>query len=233
MNYQYLNTSEMQELERHAFEKYSISLEQMMESAGRAIFDVTTNEIINKVSDTHILIVSGKGNNGGDALSAAWLFHEKGIRAQVFIPYTEEKLSYMTKNELRKIKKSEIKIYQSLQKIDLSDFTLIIDALFGFSLTGNPYAKEAQIIEQINCSQTPILSVDIPSGLDVHNGIAGNPTITANYTVALGMPKKGMRKNYDIVGKLFLGDLGIPKQAYQDSGYEPPMFRGRSYISVN
>ncbi|MFC1733771.1 NAD(P)H-hydrate epimerase, partial [candidate division KSB1 bacterium] len=110
---------------------------------------------------------------------------------------------------------------------------IIIDALFGFSLNGDPHSKEAQIIEQINCSQTPVLSVDVPSGLDSHTGLAGDPIITANYTVTLGMLKKGLGKNYEVVGKLFIGDLGIPAQAYKDFHYDPPLFRGKSYISVN
>lgn len=232
MNYQYLNTDEMKRLEGHAVGKFNISLEQMMQNAGKAVFDVVIKEIIKGNSDMNILVLSGKGNNGGDALVTARLLAQNNINIVVSLPYPDDSLSAMSQNELKKIKSSGILIKRSFESIDLSKFDLIIDALFGFSLTGDPYAKETEIIEQINCSQIPVLSVDVPSGLDVHNGIIGDPTITANYTVALGMPKKGMKKNYEIIGKLFLGDLGIPDLAYRDMKYDPPMFRGKSYISI-
>ena len=77
------------------------------------------------------------------------------------------------------------------------------------------------------------MSVDVPSGLDVHNGSIGQPTVKADYTVALGLPKIGFQEYPKVVGKLYVGDLGIPEQAYRDMSYDAPMFRGKSYIFVN
>lgn len=121
---------------------------------------------------------------------------------------------------------------KTVENID-NKYSLIIDGIFGFSLKGNPRLPEAKIVEQINCSHTPIVSIDVPSGLDAHNGSIGQPTIKADYTIALGMLKKGIEKHPKIVGKLYVGDIGIPDQAYRDMGYETPMFRDRTYISVN
>lgn len=233
MKYPYLSTDEMKSLEQRAAQKYGVSLEGMMQNAGEAVFDVVMNEVIRNDWDAHVLVVSGKGNNGGDALVTARLLDEEGVKTSIFLPYRNEELSPMTLKEARKLEWKDIPIIRKMGEIDFSACDLIIDALFGFSLSGDPHSKEAQIIEQINCSQTPVLSVDVPSGLDTHNGRAGDPAITANYTVTLGMPKKGLGKNYEIVGKLFIGDLGIPPQAYKDFRYGPPLFRGKSYLSVN
>ncbi|MBN2096230.1 NAD(P)H-hydrate epimerase, partial [Candidatus Peregrinibacteria bacterium] len=228
------STDEMKALERHAVEKYGVSLESMMQKAGKAVFDVVMEEVIKNDRDARVLVVSGKGNNGGDALVTARLLNEAGINTDVFLPYRDDELSVMAKKELDGVGQLEISVHQKFDwPIELSEYSLIIDALFGFSLTGDPYAKEAHIIEQINCSQIPVLSVDVPSGLDAHNGRAGNPTVIANCTVTLGMPKKGLEKNYEVVGKLFIGDIGIPQQAYRDKGYESPLFRGKSALSVN
>ncbi len=230
---EYLSTSDMQTLERYAFENYPITLEQMMQNAGKAIFDVVMNEVLPNIQPTvsgdphpHILVISGKGNNGGDALVTARLLKEKGIEVVVLEPYSD--------------------VGQSVGNFD-NNFSLIIDALFGFSLKGDPKPPTDKLIEQINCSffdcaqndnskpekHIPVLSVDVPSGLDVHDGSIGNPTVKADYTLALGMLKKGFEEHPDLVGKTFLGDLGIPEDAYREQGYEPPIFRGKSYLFVN
>jgi NAD(P)H-hydrate epimerase len=244
MKSQYLTTSEMQALEHHAVEKYSISLDQMMQNAGRAVFDVVMNEVLPQfrptksseggqslvhMNDLRILVVCGKGNNGGDALVTAELLYEKGIDVAVLNLYPISDMSPMAKTEMMKCKKLGIKFVGNFD----SNYSLIIDGIFGFSLKGNPRLPEAKIIEQINYSGIKILSIDVPSGLDAHNGSIGNPTIKADYTIALGLPKIGFKKHLEIIGKLYVGDLGIPEKAYRDMGYEPPMFRGKSYISVN
>ena len=252
MKSQYLTTSEMQALERHAVEKYSISLEQMMQNAGKAVFDVVMNEVLptihpseGEIGESRLLAVVGKGNNGGDALVTARLLHEKGIDVSVLNLYPIDDMSLMAKAEMMKCNKLGIKFVGNFD----SKYSLIIDGIFGFSLKGNPRLPEAKIIEQINSSflpprrtrndnlfkfrHIPILSVDVPSGLDAHNGSVGQPTVKADYTIALGMLKKGFEEHPEIVGKLYIGNLGIPPEAYRDMGYDPPMFRGKSYLSVN
>ena len=227
---EYLNTTEMQALEKYAVEHFDISLEQMMQNAGKAIFDVVMNEI----NPERVLVVSGKGNNGGDALVTAHLLHKKGIEVSVLSPYPVEEFSEMAKAEMEKVMKLNIPIHRRRDsRIAPAGYSLIIDALFGFSLEGNPRPPTDKIIEQINCSQTPVLSVDVPSGLDVHDGSIGKPVVKADYTVALGMLKKGFEEHSDIVGKVYLGDLGIPEQAYKDMGYEYPLFKDKSYLAVN
>ncbi len=249
----------MQALERHAFENYSITLVEMMQNAGKAVFDVVVNEIKPIGS---VLVVAGKGNNGGDALVTARLLHEKGIDVTVFTTYPVDEFGPMARVEFDKLKlvssaslKSQKKENSHLRltfahetkKLNFSNFHLIIDALFGFSLKGNPRPPANKIIEQILCSsfgsaqddkftqsrKVPVLSVDVPSGLDVHDGSVTNPTARANYTVALGMLKKGFEEHQDIIGKVYLGDLGIPGEAYRDIGYEAPDFEGGNYIKIN
>jgi len=234
MKFQYLTTSEMQALERHAVEKYNVYLEQLMQNAGKAVFDVVMSEILPTISggeirESRLLTVVGKGNNGGDALVTARLLHEKGIDVYVMPLYPIDKMSPMAKTEMMKCKKLGIKF---VGKID-NKYDLIIDGIFGFSLTGNPRLKEAKIIEQINYSGIKILSIDVPSGLVAHDGSIGKPTIKADYTIALGLPKIGFEEHPEFVGKLFFGNIGIPEQAYRDIGYNPPMLRGKSYVSVN
>ena len=239
---EYLNTTEMQALEKYAVEHFDISLEQMMQNAGKAIFDVVMDEI----NPERVLVVSGKGNNGGDALVTAHLLHKKGIEVSVLSPYPIEEFSEMAKAEMEKVRELGIPVVQSMGDWPSRKWTnvcplsggndqqtLVVDSLFGFSLKGNPRPPADKIIEQILYSRIPVLAVDVPSGLDVHDGSIGKPTIKANYTVALGMLKKGFEEHPNIVGKVYLGDLGIPEQAYKDMGYEYPLFKDKSYLAVN
>ena len=85
----------------------------------------------------------------------------------------------------------------------------------------------------MNQSGVPILSVDVPSGLDCETGQLMNPTVKATYTVTLGMPKIGLDSYQEYVGKLYLGDLRIPQKAYQKLDIYTPIFLGKSYISLD
>ena len=221
----YLNTTKMQALERHACDNYPITLEQMMQNAGKAIFDVVMNEI----KPERVLVVSGKGNNGGDVLVTARLLYEEGVEVSILSPYPIEEFSEMAKAEMEKVMKLGIPVVEDMN----NGYSLIIDALFGFSLKGNPRPPADKIIEQILYSRIPVLAVDVPSGLDGHDGSIRKPAIKADYTVALGMLKKGFEEHPDLVGKIYLGDLGISEQAYQDMGYEYPLFKDKTYIPVN
>ena len=88
MNYQYISTDEMKALESLAVEKFEIPMVQMMQKAGRAVFDVVMNEVMKQNLDQNILVVAGKGNNSGDALVATRLLHEKGVHVVVLNPYS-------------------------------------------------------------------------------------------------------------------------------------------------
>lgn len=276
MKNQYLNTTEMQALESHAFENYPITLEEMMQNAGKAIFEVVTEEVFApfcypeqvcherseaESKDLKVLVIAGKGNNGGDALVTARLLHEKGIAVTVLSPYPDGEFTEMAGQELKKVRAAGIKVVENFDSLfsgvdvenldtlassdhhkisgtssderpDLSSYSLIIDALFGFSLTGNPRPPADRIIDQINTADIPVLAVDVPSGLDVHTGSLGDPTVKANYTVALGMLKKGFKEHPDHIGKVYIGDLGIPEQTYRDMGFEMPPFEFSPQTSI-
>ena len=211
---QLLTASEMQEFEKYACDNFDITIDEMMQNAGRAVFDVVMNEIIPAGDDDHlrvrILVVAGKGNNGGDALVTARLLKEKGVDVTVL----------------------NIDDYQQ-STISDQKYNLIIDALFGFSLKGDPRPPADEIINEMNQSGVPILSVDVPSGLDCETGQLMNPTVKATYTVTLGMPKIGLDSYQEYVGKLYLGDLRIPQKAYQKLDIYTPIFLGKSYISLD
>ena len=202
---QLLTASEMQEFEKYACDNFNITIDDMMQNAGKAVFDV----VMDVIKPERVLIVSGKGNNGRDALVTAELLKKEGVDVTV------------SKMENFKLKISNFK------------FDLIIDAIFGFSLKGDPRPPADEIINQMNQSDVPILAVDVPSGLDAETGQIMKPTVKATYTVTLGMPKIGLDRYKDHGGRLYLGDLGIPQKAYQKLDIYTPIFIGKSYIDLD
>jgi len=103
---------------------------------------------------------------------------------------------------------------------NLSKSSLIIDALLGTGLKGDPRGFHAEVIEAINNANVPVLSVDTPSGLDNDRGVPGKPCIRAAVTLTMGFPKIGSyffpgRTN---VGTLYIKDLGYPQHIVEKYG---------------
>jgi NAD(P)H-hydrate epimerase len=101
---------------------------------------------------------------------------------------------------------------------------LILDALIGYGLSGDPRQPVAGWIEKANKARRPILALDAPSGLDTTSGIPGNPCIKAAATLTLALPKMGLltREAKDYVGNLYLADISVPPGLYRHLGIEVP-----------
>jgi len=93
---------------------------------------------------------------------------------------------------------------------------LIIDTLLGYSLEGAPRGGPAQLISEANEHDAPVLSLDLPSGVEATAGTVHTPTIRADATLTLALPKEGLRAPEAVpyVGELYLGDIGVPPVLY-------------------
>jgi NAD(P)H-hydrate epimerase len=95
--------------------------------------------------------------------------------------------------------------------------TLIIDALIGYSLQGDPMGRPAELIGWANNQAAPILALDTPSGLDVTTGVPGAPCVRAAATMTLALPKLGLYQASE-VGRLYLADISVPALVYRRMG---------------
>ena len=172
-----------------------------------------------KDKDGEVVCICGKGNNGGDGLVCARHLINNDIEVDIFLVGNPESL----KGEARinyNILKNMNETVRSLNNKNLNSFKsriekadLIIDAIFGTGLTGKIKQPYKKIIELINKSEKPVLSVDIPSGLD---GTEGRPlpiAVKAARTVTFAWPKTGLKKNQGsyYTGDLIVADISIPK----------------------
>ena len=97
---------------------------------------------------------------------------------------------------------------------------LILDALIGYSLEGVPRGPVLDLIESMREAHGPVISLDVPSGLDSTTGASPCESVEAAITVTLALPKIGLVA--PTAGELWLADLGIPKDVYARAGIHLP-----------
>ena len=109
------------------------------------------------------------------------------------------------------------RVDRSALPLDKKKSNLIIDGLIGYSLQDSPHGMVADLIVWANSQDSPILSLDIPSGLDPDGGAVHEPVIQASATLSLALPKKGLRGPgaQKLVGELYIGDIGVPPSLYR------------------
>ena len=222
-----LSSEQMSKIDDLAVRHFGLDLVQLMENAG-SLTARLSREIIGRLDKRKITVLVGKGNNGGDGIIAARHLQNWGANVTVIIPDHPDNISKINNEQLgvlrsmfvdRQFNTSRLMWESSVLKADL-----VIDALLGYKINRTPEGDYAALIEISNKSKAKKISIDIPSGLNPDSGDQYNPCIKADYTLALGSIKKGLleKKAKDFVGKLYLGDVGIPREVYQLLGIEMP-----------
>ena len=198
-NIPFVTTEQMIEVDRIMMEDLGISLTQMMENAGLNLAVLARDIFLkNELKDKKVIVIAGSGGNGGGALVAARRLSSWGADVSVLLS-SSKNLKKETKHQLEIIQKMNIPVVKKIQTADL-----IIDGMIGYSISGNPKSKLAELIETINSSGIPVLSLDTPSGLDLTTGIPGEPTIKAHATMTVALPKLGL---YKMKASKLIGDL--------------------------
>jgi len=226
-----LTTKQMAEVDRLMIEVYKISLVQMMENAGRNLADCAQN-LTRNLDDPSFLFLIGSGNNGGGGLAAARQLINRGFDVKTKLIKDQTKLKGIVKQQW------EIINHMGDYLIDdpsLERFDLIIDAMVGYGLKGEPKENLAAWINRINSSKKPILSLDVPSGLDATTGIPYIPCTKAAATLTLALPKRGLftEEAKPYVGELYLADISVPNHLYKTMGLEVgPIFKDGPIIKI-
>ena len=217
---------EMIELDRVSTEITGPNLFQMMENAGRNLAIVALRELGSDWEKKEVLILAGSGSNGGGGICAARHLANRGISVRLCTSNPER---------LGKVSSYQRKIFQhtrgmELDPADLASLKadLIIDALVGYRLKGAPRGIIRDLVNRVNDSGVPVVSLDSPTGVDAGTGETPGNYIQAQTTLTLALPKNGLSEKTS--GRLFLGDIGIPPRAYAAAGLDFPMPFGVEYI---
>jgi NAD(P)H-hydrate epimerase len=221
MDIPFLTTAQMREVDRAMIEDYHIELVQMMENAGRHLAHLARRRFLaGDPRGRAVLVLAGSGGNGGGGLVCARRLHNWG--AQVFVVTTRPDEGYrgIPAHQLGILRRMGVTVVGAEEITALPPADLIVDAIIGYSLSGAPRGAAARLISWANEHGAPILSLDTPSGLDTATGRVYNPTMRATATLTLALPKQGLRapEAVDLVGELYLADIGVPPGLYAGSG---------------
>jgi hydroxyethylthiazole kinase-like uncharacterized protein yjeF len=209
-------TDQIREIERIAFS--SVSSYVLMERAGSAISNLAISEI--PQGKNRVLVLAGPGNNGGDAYIAASNLKSSGFEVTVVSIGESQKKG----SDAKKARKAWIESGGTISDstIDFDAHDLIIDGLLGIGLSRDIEHDFHQIIADANSSKLPIISIDIPSGLDSENGDVRGICIHATHTVTFLGYKIGLHTGHgpDYCGEIHLDTLGLSRRAEPDGiGY--------------
>ncbi|MFQ6019191.1 MAG: NAD(P)H-hydrate epimerase [Dehalococcoidia bacterium] len=236
-----ITTEQMREVDRLMIEEYGIVLLQMMENAGRNLAQLAAS-LAGGAPGRHVLVLAGKGNNGGGGLVAARHASNMGSHVRVLLTAAADELTDTPAHQASILRSMGIELLQTkatspeLLPSLFAEADLIIDALIGYSLAGAPLGQAAALIELANASGKPIVSLDVPSGVDAGSGRVYEPSIRAVATLTLALPKTGLA-GPDVrgrLGELYLADLSVPPALYHRLGLElGPLFARGSVVRLH
>ncbi|MDH3194492.1 MAG: NAD(P)H-hydrate epimerase, partial [Acidimicrobiia bacterium] len=206
-----LTEQQMREVDRIMIDDLGIELMQMMENAGRNLAALA----LGRFNPASVVVMAGPGGNGGGGLVAARHLANRGVLVHVALSRPADEFGGVPAHQLAILQRLRIATMEGAT----TDADLIIDALIGYSLRGDPRGDTRDLIDWANQSGSPVLSLDTPSGLNVTTGEAATPCVQATATMTLALPKVGLLEAPQ-VGELWLADISVPPSVYAAFGIE-------------
>jgi NAD(P)H-hydrate epimerase len=201
-----VTASQMREVDRAMIEDLHIELVQMMENAGRNLASLAGA----LYAPRSVVVLAGPGGNGGGGLVAARHLRNRG--ADVSVVLGAAGLAPVPAHQLDIIERMGVPVLDQPAVADL-----VIDALLGYSLRGDPAPRFAELITWANSQSAPVLALDTPSGLDVTTGRQSAPCVRASATMTLALPKTGLAGSA-VTGRLYLADISVPPPLLERMG---------------
>ncbi len=217
-----LSKEEMMRADRKTSEEMHVPSAVLMERAALKIAEAV-RERLNKITgadvsrDQKILVVCGPGNNGGDGFAAGRILMEQGFSVDFVMAGDEKKVSLLEAEQIMSVRalKPEIVIRDSVPD---GNYAVIIDAVFGVSLSRDISGQFADAVNKINMLKERgafVIAVDIPSGIDADTGKVMGTAVEADLTVACAFPKIGevLMPGALYAGKLITAEIGITERS--------------------
>ncbi|MDF2589497.1 MAG: hypothetical protein K0S41_3338, partial [Anaerocolumna sp.] len=204
-----VNSQQMKGIDTFTCEQIGIPAIVLMERAALKVA-----EEIKKHADkkTKILAVCGLGNNGADGIATARILYSEGYQVDILLVGDETRALELTKQQINIAANLSISIYNN---INLSEYTILIDAIFGIGLNRPITGIYEDIINEINNEEKLVFSVDVPSGLSTDTARPQNVAVKANYTITFGLTKLGLilYPGCEYAGNVIVVDIGFPQKA--------------------
>lgn len=212
-----LNSKQIRELDKFTIEHEPIASIDLMERAAREF----VTWFVQRFDGTKkIGIVCGTGNNGGDGLAIARMLLDWGYPVKVWIVRGKaSETEDFKRNLARLIAKIEVnEISTEADQGLFSDRNVLIDAMFGSGLSRPVEGVYAQVIHCINKSEAIVVSVDVPSGLNI-DGPSSGEIVEAEYTITFQLPKLAflLPASFQYTGDFKVVDIGLSKSKLKET----------------
>lgn len=219
-----LTPEQMKEVDRLLLASYHIDPLQTMENGGRALAQLAKRMLDGSVTDRSIVVLAGRGNNGGGGLAGARHLINWGAWVQIILAFAPEHFEGAPARQLAALQAMGAALSWAEEGWELPPADLVIDAVIGFRLRGDPRGKARDLIQLANSSAAPILSLEVPSGVDAEDGRCYTPHIRAAATLTLALPKAGLLKvpARSACGRIFTADISVPAALYAEVGIDAP-----------
>lgn len=214
-----LTAAEMREVDRLTTARYRVPSRTLMENAGRSVAEFIQARFPNLAS-RRIVVLCGKGNNGGDGFVVARYLQRMGAKPEVYVIANPRELKGDAATNLNRWKKlGKLRPDGALTReffAKLPPGSIIVDALLGTGVRGAVEGRLREIINAVNEREPGryVVAVDIPSGLQADTGEVEGAAIVADYTITFTAPKSGMvdREGGHRVGELIVRQIGSPSE---------------------
>lgn len=211
-----LTAGQMMSVDRTTIEHGTPGIE-LMRNAADAVCE-TIQTIPGTPDNPAVVVIAGKGNNGGDGFRVAYLLDAMDYDVSIYLVGIKDDVKDDAKTCLDEAIASGIPVVEVSGEEELAqckaavvDADVVVDALFGTGLTGEPRETAAQVIDIVNECALLVVAVDIPSGVNASTGEAGEHAIAADYTVTFGAMKVGhvLMPGKRLSGAVTVADIGF------------------------
>ncbi len=219
--------------EEEAVEKTGLALADLMRRAGTAV----AREIEARVPYGAVAVLVGKGNNGGDGWVAARELHMRDRPVRVMTPLPPEEIDGIAGEAAQHAVAAGVPYSvveeQTLDAALLSEYAVVVDALFGIRFEGPVREPYADWMDAINASSASVFSVDVPSGVETDTGNVAEHAVRADVTVTFSAPKVGIvnfpgARN---AGEVVVAEVGIPPEMLGSEG-DPEIWQPQEYAAL-
>ena len=201
-----VNAAQMKAADQYTIQKLEVPSLELMEHAAQACVQVLEDE---KVDLSHVCVVCGSGNNGGDGFAIARILQNNRYSVETFCVGNPEHYTEETQEQMHRLQECGGKITYGMPQED--SYSVIIDAVFGVGLSRKVEGRYRQVIEQMNRMRGTKFAVDIPSGLSATTGCILGCAFKADYTVTFQLKKIGLElsQGRTMAGRVIVPDIGI------------------------
>jgi ADP-dependent NAD(P)H-hydrate dehydratase / NAD(P)H-hydrate epimerase len=213
---QVVTSAEMKKLDQATFKAKKISVYDLMRYAGNKVYlEMSSKQLCSKADE--IIVLAGRGNNGGDALVIAEMLIADGYKVHPFLIDTNHHQSQENQKQVDFLIKKQV-IIKQINHDQINDFhnalkraTCLIDGLLGIGFEDSLEPFYYELIKAINQAKIKVISIDLPSGLSAKNGLVKEIAIKASHTMVIGRYKVGnlIQDALDVQGELHFIDIDI------------------------